>query len=67
MLAVATNSFYSNSNIEELFEKVNKELANVTNLCVTNNFSTNTRNKLINKRLGIDPLKLPDVKLNKLF
>ena len=53
MFAVETNSFYSNSNIEELFEKVNKELAIVTNWCVTNKLSTNTRNKLINKRLGI--------------
>ena len=45
MFAVETNSFYSNSIIEELFEKVNKELSNVTNWCVTN--------KLINKQLGI--------------
>ena len=53
MFAVETNSFYSNSIIDELFEKVKKELASVTNWCVTNKLSTNRRNKLINKRLGI--------------
>ena len=42
MFAVETNIFYSNRNIKELFEKVNKELANVTNWCVTNKLSINT-------------------------
>ena len=41
MFAVETNIFYSNRNINELFEKVNKEQANVTNWCVTNKLSTN--------------------------
>ena len=36
MFAVQTNIFYSNHNIKELFEKVNKELASVTHWCVTN-------------------------------
>ena len=38
---VETNTFYSNSNIKELFEKVNKELANVTKWCVTNKQTVN--------------------------
>ena len=42
MLAVETNVFYSNRNITELFEKVNKELANVTNWCFMNKPSINT-------------------------
>ena len=41
IFAVETNIFYSNRNIKELFEKVNKELANVTNWCVTNKLSIN--------------------------
>ena len=41
MFAVETNIFYSNRNINELFEKVNKEQANVTNWCVTNKLSNN--------------------------
>ena len=39
MFAVATNIFYPNSIIKELFENVNKELANVTSWCVTNKLS----------------------------
>ena len=42
MFAVETNIFYPNSFIKELFENVNKELANVTNWCVTNKLSINT-------------------------
>ena len=42
MFAVETNIFYPNSIIKELFENVNKELANVTNWCVTNKLSINT-------------------------
>ena len=44
MFAVETKIFYSNRNIKELFEKVNKaskELANVTNWCVKNKISIN--------------------------
>ena len=41
MFAVETNIFYPNSIIKELFENVNKELANVTNWCVTNKLSIN--------------------------
>ena len=41
MFAVETNVFYPNSIIKELFENVNKELANVTNWCVTNKLSIN--------------------------
>ena len=40
--AVETNIFYPNSIIKELFENVNKELANVTNWCVTNKLSIKT-------------------------
>ena len=42
LFAVDTNIFYSNSNIKELFENVNKEVADVTNWCVTNKLSNNT-------------------------
>ena len=42
MFAVETNVFYLNRNITELFEKVNKELTNVTNRCVMNKLSINT-------------------------
>ena len=42
MFAVETKIFYSNSNIQELFQKVNKELANVTNWRVTKKLSINT-------------------------
>ena len=42
MFAADTNIFYSNSNAKDLFENVNKELANVTNCCVTNKPSINT-------------------------
>ena len=42
MFAVDTYIFYLNSNINELFENVNKELANVTNWCVSNKLSINT-------------------------
>ena len=42
LFAVETNIFYSNLNVKELFEKVNKDLANVTNRCVTNKLSINT-------------------------
>ena len=42
MFAVDTNIFYSNSNIKELFENVNKELANVTDWCVAKKQSINT-------------------------
>ena len=42
MFAVETNIFYSNLNVKELFEKVNKELASVTNGCVTSKLSINT-------------------------
>ena len=55
MFAVETKIFYSNRNIKGLFEKVNKELANVTNWCVTNKLSINAnkaKNKQTNKRLG---------------
>ena len=45
MLTVETNIFYPNSIIKELFENVNKELANVTNWCVTNKLSIN-KNKI---------------------
>ena len=33
--------FHSNRNIKELFEKVNKEIANVTNWCIMNKLSIN--------------------------
>ena len=39
MLTVETNIFHPNSIITELFENVNKELANVTTWCVTNKLS----------------------------
>ena len=42
MLAVETNIFYPNSIITKLYENVNKELANVTNWCVTNKLSIDT-------------------------
>ena len=42
MFAVETNILYPNSIIKELFEKVNKELANVTNWCITNKLSIKT-------------------------
>ena len=42
MFAVDANIFYLNSNINELFENVIKELANVSNWCVTNKLSINT-------------------------
>ena len=41
MFAVDTNIFYSNCNRKELLENVNKDLANVTNWCVTNKLSIN--------------------------
>ena len=40
MFAVEVNIFYSN--VKKLFKKVNKELANVTNWCVTNKLSIGT-------------------------
>ena len=42
MLGDDTNLFYSNSNINELFENVNKELANVNGWCLANKESINT-------------------------
>ena len=42
MFAENTNILYSNKNIKEMFENVNKELANVTNCCVANKLSINT-------------------------
>ena len=42
MFAVEINMFYSNRDVKELFKKVNKELANVTNWCLTNKLSINT-------------------------
>ena len=42
MFADDTNLFYSNSNINELFENVNKELANATDWCFANKLSINT-------------------------
>ena len=42
MFAVEINIFYSNRNVKELFKKVNKELANVTNWYVLNKLSINT-------------------------
>ena len=41
MFAVETNIFYSNSIKKQLFENLNKELANVTNWCITNKLSIN--------------------------
>ena len=41
MLGDDTDLFYSNSNINELFENVNKELANVTGWCLANKESIN--------------------------
>ena len=49
MFAVETKIFYANSNINELFEKVNTELANVTNLCSRINCESIQRKKFINK------------------
>ena len=43
MVAVETNILCPNSIIKELFEDVSKELANVTNWCVTNKLSIKTR------------------------
>ena len=37
-----TNLFNSNSNINELFENVNKELAKVADWCFANKLSINT-------------------------
>ena len=42
IFTVETNIFSPNSVIKELFENVKKELANVTNWCVTNKLSINT-------------------------
>ena len=39
MFADDTNLFYSNNSISELFENVNKELANVTDWCFANKLS----------------------------
>ena len=39
MLADDTNLFFSTSNVIELFENVNKELANVTDKCFANKWS----------------------------
>ena len=68
MFAVETNIFSSNRNIKEFLEKVNKELANVTDWCVTNILSINTSKKII-KQTPWDniPLKLPDLKSNKII
>ena len=41
MFADDTNLFYSNSNINELFENVNKELPNVTGWCFADKLSMN--------------------------
>ena len=71
MFAVETKIFYSNRNIKGLFEKVNKELANVTNWCVTNKLSINANkaNKQTNKQTPWKniPLKLPDLKFNNII
>ena len=53
MLTVETNIFFSNSNIKELFENVNKELANVSNWCVTNKLSIN-KSKIISQTNGLE-------------
>ena len=68
MFAVETKIFYANSNINELFEKVNTELANVTNLCVTNKLWINTTKKL-HKQITWNNihLKLPDLKFNNII
>ena len=68
LFAVETNIFSSNRNIKEFLEKVNKELANVTDWCVTNILSINTSKKII-KQTPWDniPLKLPDLKSNKII
>ena len=42
MFAAETNIVYSNVNIKELFENINKELANVPDWYVTNKLSINT-------------------------
>ena len=42
IFAVETNIFYPNRIIKGLFENVNKELANVTDWCVTNKVSIDT-------------------------
>ena len=64
MFTVETNIFFSNSNIKELFENVNKELANVSNWCVTNKLSIN-KSKITD--WNTIPLKLPDLKFNNII
>ena len=63
-----TNLFYLNSNINELFVNVNKELANVTHWCFANKLTINTsRTKYIfflkQTNWNNVPLKLPDLTL----
>ena len=53
-----TNLFNSNSNINELFENVNKELAKVADWCFANKLSINTSKTkyihfFINKGVGV--------------
>ena len=57
MRADNTNLFYSKSNINGLFENVDKELLNVTDWCFANKLSINTSKRnykfFINKPIRI--------------
>ena len=65
-----TNIFYSNSNINELFDNVNKELANNTDWCFANKLSVNTNIFFFfHKQTDRNnvPRKLPDLKFNNII
>ena len=68
MFADDTNLFYSHSNINELFQNGNKELAKVTNWCFPNKLSIDTGQMYIFFHKQTDwnhiPLKLPNSDFN---
>ena len=67
MFADDTNLLYSYSNINELFQNGNKELAKVTNWCFTNKLSIDTGEIFFfHKQTDWNhiPLKLPNSKFN---
>ena len=71
LFADDTNIFYSDTNIERLFQRVNDELDRINEWFIANKLSLNikkTKYILFSKRSKIDeiPLRLPSLKLNEI-